>query len=488
MPWAKRASIHLLVAGCLSLAAGGDAARGQAVTTTGRSPDPVASRPGGSQVSFAQAPRRLGPPQPTEVVPAVEPLPPPGADMPLPGGFRAADRPLGDAKNDVGSVTLDELVQMMMNSNPIIRQALTNVTIARGRAVQAGLYPNPQFLACSPQLAGNQTQYNAQFAQDYVTGNKIKLDSDAAWRGVSQAELQLVRTRFDVLTTLREQFYITLAAQRRLEVLEELVKIARHSRDLFMRAVKAGQEASTDALMLDIELDKAQVAWENAETLLETNKRQLAAVIGLPMMNLPHLAGHLEVELPKYDLIAVQRGVISRNALVRIAQIDVGRNEVLLQRARVEPIPNINFQGGYQNQQPGAFAPQNQALFQITVNVPLFNQNQGNIRAAQASVGSAVAQVGRVENELAGDSAAAIGRFLSAQQLVDRYEEQMLPKVQDLLRRMRERFDAGDAAYLALLQAQRQWMEINLGYVNAQEQRWTAAADVAGLLQTSQFP
>ena len=41
---------------------------------------------------------------------------------------------------------------------------------------------------------------------------------------------------------------------------------------------------------------------------------------------------------------------------------------------------------------------------------------------------------------------------------------------------------------IRLLQAQRQWMEVELGYVNAQETRWTAAAEVAGLLQADQFP
>ena len=119
-----------------------------------------------------------------------------------------------------------------------------------------------------------------------------------------------------------------------------------------MKLLKGEEGSRTDAIMLDIELDRAQVAWENAETSLEANKRQLVAAVGIPSLNLPHLAGQLEAELPKYDLIAVQRGVISRNSLVQIARMEVNRNEVLLRRAEVEPFPNINFQGGYQQQQP----------------------------------------------------------------------------------------------------------------------------------------
>ena len=213
-------------------------------------------------------------------------------------------------------MTLDELTRLMMASNPQIREAANNVTVAQGRAIQAGLYPNPVVQAASPQLAGNQTQNNIQLSQDYVTRDKIGLDSNAAWVAVRQAELQLVRARFDALTILRQRFYIGLAAQRRVEVLEELVKIARKSREMGMKLLEGRREwGRTDAIMLDIELDRAQVAWENAETFLETNKRQLVAAVGVPSINLPRLAGQLEAELPKYDLIAVQRGVISRNSL-----------------------------------------------------------------------------------------------------------------------------------------------------------------------------
>ncbi|HEX4146253.1 MAG TPA: TolC family protein [Pirellulales bacterium] len=423
-----------------------------------------------------------------ESIPAVERLPPLGTEMPLPGTHRTADLSAEGSLAGQDSVTLDELVRLMMESNPQIREAANNVRVARGRAIQAGLYPNPQVQAASPQLAGNQTQNNVQMSQDYVTRNKIGLDTNAALVAVRQAEAQLVRTRFDALTILRQRFYIGLAAQRRVEVLEKLVKIARDSRAISMKLLAAGQNARPDSIMLDIELDRAQVAWENAETYFETNKRQIAAAVGTPAVNLPRLSGELEAELPKYDLIAVQRGVISRNSLVQIARMEINRNEILLQRARVEPFPNINFQGGYQQQQPGAFAPQNQGLYQVTFNVPLWNRNQGNIRAAEANISVALAHVGTVENELASDAASAIGRFLASQQQVDRYEEQMLPKAREVLRLVQQQYAIGEAEFLRLLQAQRQRMEVELDYVNAQETRWTAAAEVAGLLQAVQFP
>jgi outer membrane protein TolC len=41
---------------------------------------------------------------------------------------------------------------------------------------------------------------------------------------------------------------------------------------------------------------------------------------------------------------------------------------------------------------------------------------------------------------------------------------------------------------LRLLQSQRTLLESRVSYVNAQENRWLSAAELAGLLQIEQFP
>jgi cobalt-zinc-cadmium efflux system outer membrane protein len=157
----------------------------------------------------------------------------------------------------------------------------------------------------------------------------------------------------------------------------------------------------------------------------------------------------------------------------------------LLQRAQVEPFPNVNFLGGVQYQ---ASEPRQQGLYQVTMTMPLWNRNQGNIRAAQQSVGTAMAALGRVRNDLSNQTAAALGRYLSAQQSVDRFEQQILPKAQETQRLTQQLYGEGQLDFLRLLQAQRTLIEANLGYINAQEARWTAAAEVAGLLQSERFP
>jgi cobalt-zinc-cadmium efflux system outer membrane protein len=408
--------------------------------------------------------------------------------LPMPGAPPAPEAVAPNPPADQFEVTLDEISQIALANSPVIREAQNQLVAARGRAVQAGLYPNPTFGHASPQLAGNQTQYNAYVIQDLVTRGKIGLDAAAAGRAAIQAEYDLVRARFDVLTTVRQRFFTALASQQRAEVLANMVEIARSSRDIGLRLFQLQVGTKSNLLLLEIELSKAEAEQLNAVALAETNRRQLAAATGLLDLPIPRVRGELTVRLPDYDLTAVQQATIARNATAQSAQVEIARTQIVLRRAEVEPFPNINMMGGYQNQQPGALAPETQGIYQLQMVIPLFNRNQGNIRAAQAGIGAAVAQLSRVHNELANASAAAMGRYLVARQLASRYETEILPNARDVQSISARLYREGQTDFLVYLNAQRALLDANLSYISAQEARLIAGAELAGLLQSEQFP
>lgn len=384
--------------------------------------------------------------------------------------------------------TLDELTSIALANNPSLRAAAQEASAARGRAHQAGLYPNPVFATSAPQLAGDQSQYNAFWSQDVITSGKLKLDSQAEWRGVRQADLRWRQVHFEVLTTVRQRFYTTLAAQTRVEILTNLADIANKSKNVGDRLLRGGEGTRTDALLLDIEFDRAQIAHKSALATLEADLHQLAAGVGLADLKIERVKGDIDTRLPEYEMLAVQAGVISLNTQAEIAAVEISRSQILLQRAEAQVCPNINFMGGWQYQLSGAGAPLNQGIYQVTFAVPLWNRNQGAIRAAQATVGESRAQYGDVRNQLANAAADAVGRYVSARTLVEAYEGQILPKARETQRLTQQLYGEGQIDFLRLLETQRTFFQANLEYVNAQEDRWNAAADVAGLLQSERFP
>jgi cobalt-zinc-cadmium efflux system outer membrane protein len=383
--------------------------------------------------------------------------------------------------------TLEALSDLALSSNASIREAWAQVRSARGTAVQVGLYPNPTFNASSPQLAGSDSQWNGFLTQEFVTKGKLRISRTAAMRAAQQAELQYTRRRFDVLTNVRTQFYSALIAQERREVLRNLLTIASASRESAEKLERAGYGTRTDTLLLRIEQDRSQLALDNGETQLRSAYQQLAATVGMPELVVSAVTADLKAPLPDFEYEALRQGVVTQNALAQVAQLEISRSRILLQRAIVEPFPNVIAMGGYQRQ-IGVDPVLNQGIFQVTVPLPLWNRNQGNIAAAQANVTAASQQYGRVQNDLSLRTAQALAEYHASVQQVERYEKEILPRAEELLHISLQGYSAGEFDFLRLLAAQRTLLDSNLMYVNAQETRWLAAAQIAGLLQSDQFP
>jgi cobalt-zinc-cadmium efflux system outer membrane protein len=411
--------------------------------------------------------------------PAVQPLP---APQPQP-----ADQPALMQREtlQLAPARLEDFEQTALENHPQLVSAAAAVQVAEGKAWQARLYPNLMVGVGAPQLGGSESQYMTFLSQDILTGKKKRLDQAAARQEVEQARLALTRARFDVLTTVRRRFFEALTAQNRVTVLEDLVKLAARSREIGDALFKAGVGTKTDTLLLEIELHKTEVALANTQTVLEASKRRLAAAAGTPGLPITTLYGDLAAESLRLEFDQAQEGAAYLNSQTGIAQAEAERARILLRRAIVEPYPTFNAMGGYMRQVEGI---ENMGVFQVTLTLPRWNRNQGGISAAQAYVGQADANIRRVQVELAGQAAEALGRYRTALSLVEKYQKVILPKSRESVELTQRLWQQGQIDFLRLLQAQKTLNEVNLSYIDAHATRWDAAADLANLLQLEQFP
>ena len=419
---------------------------------------------------------------------------PPGAPMQLP----SSDLPLAVTPDDglvaglpmEGTVptprTLEEFVALAERSHPRMLAARAIVEAARGRAVQARLYPNPVIAGFSPQIAGPSSQWSGTVAQDLVTGGKLRLQQQAAIRDIQRTEYELIRARFDVLRGVRQSYYQLLVAQRRIEIYKLLLDIAKRSYEIGRQLAEAGEGTKADVLFWSIERDRAEVRILNATVFIETGRRELAAAIGLPRVDIERLEADLFQELPNFDLKELQEAVVRSNALPRAAEARIAGNQWALERAVVQPIPNVNLMGGYQRQV--GIPAEDQGLAQVMMSVPLFDRNQGNIRAARADIATARASLRMVELDLATQTAQAVAAYRTSQRLVDWYEEYILPKARETVTLTQTLYARGEVTFLSLLQAQKILTETELAYVDAQAERWNGAVAIADLLQLEEFP
>ncbi len=387
-----------------------------------------------------------------------------------------------------GMWTLPQLESAAIEFNPAMRHSLAQIDSARGDAQQAGLYPNPRFDTNNPEVfAGQNSSYNAGFMQDIVVKGKLRLDRAAANEVVRQREHGLTVNRFTLLTAIRQQFYAVLAQQRRMELLEQLRRIAEESVRAAKGRLEGGDGSLSEVLLTQNELQRAEIALRNARTILQAELRQLSAIVGRPDLRIERVTGDLTSGFPDYDPENLRIFVISQNAQVQIARREIDRQQILLRRARVEPYPNVRVGPTYNsnlNPIPGT----TQFWFTVQFDIPIWNRNQGNIRSTQADLVDAVASLGVLQNDLLSQVEDVLGRYLAARQMEEKVRTQILPTAQRALDVVRSAYIPGVVDISTLLQAQRSLSETSLNYYETLEDVWTTAAEIAKLLQLERFP
>lgn len=387
------------------------------------------------------------------------------------------------------SFVLSDLIQMTLDRNPRLAQANFAIDAAKGRAVQAGLYPNPTVRISDEEL-GDRTGPGGiltapAVTQEIVTGNKLGLSRAAAFREVDQASLALLGERYSRFTAVRQSYFDVLTLQRRTAILDELVKLAEQSVATTEKLLEAKQVARLDLLQLEIELERFRAERDATKQELPAAFRRLAANVGVSGLPETQVVGSLEISVPDYDLEKARLYLLAVHPDALSARVGVERAQLLLKRAEVEPIPNVTVGASYIRQ----FENRSHDLgISMSVPVPVWNRNQGNIQTARAEIGEAVQRVGRIENDLTERLATAFGPYASARQRADRYRTSILPKARETYQLSLKAYQGGQFEYLRVLQAQRSLGEANLEYVRSLGELWRSASEIAGLLLEEEWP
>jgi cobalt-zinc-cadmium efflux system outer membrane protein len=405
-------------------------------------------------------------------------------DVPGAGARRPADlnAPLGTEPK----LTLEYLSRLAVDNHPLLRRDEARIEAAAGGALQAGLYPNPRFDSNNPQVFnGQNTALNVGIQQDIVVKGKLRLDRAAALKVQQQSEFALVQDRYTLLAQVRNQYYQTLAAQYRVEVLRRLLTVTELSVTIGKELVKAGTGDEAQVKLLEIDDNRVQADLFNARRMLAGEREQLAAIVGFPGVIDQDLVGSLTATPPAFNEEFMRQFVTAENAQVQIARLDIDKSRLLLQRAEAEPYPNITVGPGYQY---GFNKAQEQYWMTIVFPIPVSDRNQGNIRSARASIKDSAETLGAVQLDLLKRVADSYSTHRGAVEQAERYRTQIIPDGREALRLARSGYRQGVFEFSVYLQAQRTVIDATKDYVDILEKMWTSAADLSGLLQMEQFP
>jgi cobalt-zinc-cadmium efflux system outer membrane protein len=408
--------------------------------------------------------------------------------LPQPEPLEAATLPaFGDlgtplATAATGGLSLDTALDLLMQRNLALIALRFEIPMAQADVLTASLRANPIFYADAQLVPygnyttarpGGQTQYdvNISIPIDYSRKRQARTQVAVAAKCVTEAQFQdAVRLQVDNLYTLMVDIAATEEVVRYNEAyVDGLTRMLRinESRE------KAGSitHERVDSTLAQVE--RAQLQLREARDALITSERRLALLLNLPVEQIESAGVTMQLRddrpLPESSAMLIQRALSGRPDLVayRMGMLRA-ESEVRLAKANRHSDAYLLYQPyTLQDNRPyGLKSPTSWAVG-LTVAMPVFNRNQGNIARSEFNVAQTRVEMQAAESQVAAEVELAVREFELSRAGLAEIENEVLPASKRVHQTAINRFQTGIDPPESFFEAQREYNEVIREYRNA---------------------
>jgi len=287
------------------------------------------------------------------------------------------------------TISLPQALQRALAANPRLTAAERDIGIAGGLRIQAGALPNPEAsfeldnaFGSGPYKGVRSAETNLQLSQLVELGGKREARVAAGEAGIGTVVWQRRATRLEVLSETAIAFITIISAQRRIEIFDEQIASFDPLIPLLQKRVQEGASSPAETLRAQVAADLFRVERERSKTLLATARRDLAILMGDASPRFGEAVGRLATTGQPPPFKAVLQAIDANPQLARWTAVTAQRNAELL-IARLKAIPDPRISAGWRHFQD---TNDNAVRLGVSIPLPVFDQNTGNIIAAQETL------------------------------------------------------------------------------------------------------
>ncbi len=388
---------------------------------------------------------------------------------------------------ELGVLGLEALHSLARENHPGLRAAAAAVETARGKMIQAGLPPNPNFgYEADTVYTINTPGYHGFYLQQtIITARKLGLAAEAAAVDYANASIELRKTWVTVNTEIRRAYFQVLAARQRVILAKALFELSDRAFQAQIKLVAAGEAAPYEPLQLRVFTTQVLASLTRAQQDALASWRVLAAAAAVPTLPPTALEGRIDCPVPEitYENALAQLRAVHTD--IRMAENLVGKNRTLVTLADRTPIPDLNVSFVYQRDYtypPGTHYSYNLMLGGA---VPVFDRNQGGRVSARAELARASQLVVNTENQLTAQLATVYGTYSANRQLASIFQTDALRDQVRAYRGIYQRYlaDPAGISFNDVIVAQQTIGTALNQYLDILQLQWQSTVDLGQLLQ-----
>jgi cobalt-zinc-cadmium efflux system outer membrane protein len=382
------------------------------------------------------------------------------------------------ASEPAAPLTLNAALELALGANPELSAAGRELEALDATITQAQARPNPELSALIEDTRRETRTTTLQLNQPIELGGKRSARIEAAERGRDAASLELDAKRAEIRAVVTEAFFDVLVAQERLRLAQASVELAQRATGAAARRVTAGKVSPVEETRARVAEAAVRVEQAQAASEVTTARRRLAATWGNSSPRFERAEGDPEALPPLPSMADLNARLAASPNLLR-ARIEVDRRQSLAEVERSRSVPDMIVSlGGKRIEEQDL----NQAILGVSIPIPIFDRNQGNLLEALRRTDKARDELSATGIRLSNELVQAHERLNTARQEVASLQRDILPGAQSAYDAATKGFELGKFSFLEVLDAQRTSFQAKSQYLRALAEAHRSAAEIERIL------
>ncbi|MDQ3258550.1 MAG: TolC family protein [Acidobacteriota bacterium] len=401
---------------------------------------------------------------------------------------------------DPSGLTIERLGETGFSRRADLLAARQRLAIAEGRVIQSGLRPNPTVDTeyGSPRFLAGESEFDfsAGVSQVFELGGKRRKRVAVAQLGLEQARTEVIALERQFAAELRAAYVQALGFARQLDVLEQLIAANEELVRVTDERLKEGDVAPLDFNLVRVETDRLRVQVVRTRADLESQLITLRTLVGFEQVE-PLRIAPLPERPPRLDLSLLELTEIAlrERADLRAARLGEELGTARITLAESLATPNVAASVRYSRNRGIFDLPErlgsgilsdtaNELTFGVSIELPVFNRNQGEIASAVGERTQATRQREFLETTIRRDVALAYRRYRAAAETLVLYSTQIVPRSEQNLNTVRTGYNLGEFSVFDIVNEQRRLIENQTGYIESLRDYYTTLAEIERALGT----
>jgi cobalt-zinc-cadmium efflux system outer membrane protein len=364
----------------------------------------------------------------------------------------------------------DEVGLAALILNPALKAKRLELGVAAGQLVNAGLYPNPSLdtksLLASQRPSGRKS-VEASLSFEILRWQERSAEKDAKKSNAEAVRYEILGEEWKTVSEARTAYWTAVASDQKLKLNQDEVKLSEQLLEGIRSRIRNGTGTALDLNLGELQNIKLKAETDKLQAESISAGRALRKSIGLPF------DADLKLRIAERPLARPARKwkspelppLVIRSAALKAAEwrYSVSENDLRAAIARqypslkLGPSGTFDFDGHIWSSLLG---------FVATMDVPLLNHNQGEVKEKWAARDVARAEYISKLHESQAAVADAAEQVESIESRLESQEKELLPKAQASIQLSEKAYKAGDISGYELLTAQSMLIEIRRSYLD----------------------